>query len=350
MKHVYSLSNEAAKKHAMRFVLLIAAAIVMAVAVVFLGLKRWDRSQYKLVNLALLAVAVFCIWATATFGGALDNKANREKASMMILAFSGAAALAVWLFMTITNTHWLLSLVIFIADLYLAYNLCKKCLNMVKYTWNDLSSDINGDGDSLNYPGQYILNDVHINDSLTSPFGKVLIHGNVVLFVLVNQYRGRVIVRPSGALEIQKTNVLNDQKYTEGSISMSELLMHGEAGAQRMIQIVERECAKQGIDIPSMGYSFAIFMPNFEKGNNIYTEEAFRNSRWTDKMVSYRKYVKHAEVSDFFRGRACFSTSELNRLLQSLNAQYSSENPGATPTPKVAAECIAAACNLVPVE
>ena len=351
MNRVYVLSDKAAKKHLSRFFLLMLAAVLMAVAVVYLGLKRWDRDQYKLVNLALLGVAVFCVWAIATFGGALDNKPNRKKASMTILGFSAAVAVAAWLVMTILNIHFLLSLVIFIADLYLAYTLCKKCLNMVRYTWNDLRSDIDGDGTDLKYPGHYVMNEVHINDSLTSPFGKVLVGGNVVLFVLVNQQRGHILVRPNGTLEVRKTRFLNDQQTVEDRVPISELLMHGEAGAQRVMKIVEQECAKQGLDVPNMGYSFAIFMPNFERGNNIYLEEAFRNSRWTDKMSSYKKYIKHAEESDFFRGRACFSTSDLNRLLDSLNAQFLSENPATKDNKtKIVAECIAAACELVPVE
>lgn len=349
MKREYHLSDAATKKLLMRILILLAASVGAVLAVLALGLKQWSREAYIGVNVMLLALAVFAAYSIVCFGGALDGKPDRKKRSQTLLVTGIAAAAALWLVLTMFGAHYAVSILIFLADLALTATLVSRMWGTVKNTWNDLTSDSDGDGNALSYPGKFVLHDVHTDDALTSPMGKVLIGNNTVLFVLVDQSSGHILVRPDGSLEARKTKLLKNETK-EININVHDLLTNGELGAQRMIRIVEEECAKRGISVPEMGYSFAMFLPNFERGNDFYDEGSFRGSHWTHKMESYKKYVKRAQTADYFSGRACFSTQELGRLLQDLDAQYAAENPGKRSTSdlELVTTCISEACDLVP--
>lgn len=348
MSQIYSLSNKAAKTHLLRLLLLLVAGVAMAVAVLYLGMKGWNKSQYIYINIALLLVDVICASVLLIYGGFMDGKSGKTNRSLIILGGTFLAALVVWVVLTIMDAHWTASLPIFFTNLALVAALCYRAFGMLKNIWNDLSSGADGNGETLNFPGKYVLNDVHVSNAITSPMGKVLVGAHSVLFVLVNQYRGHVLVRPNGALEIRKTGLINENKSKEGTLSASELLNNAEWGAQRMLEIVQAEAAKQGVDAPAMGYSFAVFMPNFKRNNFVFNEGAYKDFPWTERVGSYKKYLKKAETSDFFRGRACFNTSELSNLLTMMDMQYAQENPGVQGNPAFVAEAIAQACELAP--
>jgi len=54
MRKDYTLSNKAAGKHMLHFLLMLVVAAAMAAASVLLGLQRWSSDQYIWVNILCL--------------------------------------------------------------------------------------------------------------------------------------------------------------------------------------------------------------------------------------------------------------------------------------------------------
>lgn len=345
---VYSLSNKGAKRLVLRMGSLLLIGIAMAAIVFFLGLERWAMNQYILVNAGLLLIDIVCVSTWLVLGGFLDKKANKGSKSIIVIGVSAVVGVVTWVALTIAKAHEKASLLVFLLSVGLTLAICYKAFNMVKSFMQTIGNDTDKSGNKIHYPGSYMLNEVHTTDALTSPMGKVLIAGHAVLFVLVNQYKGHVLVNPDGSLEIRKIKGLFENKSSEGTINYSEMTYNGACGAQRMMEIVKQECEKQAIAQPDMVYDFAIFLPNFKQGNYVFNENWFESYSWTDKLGSYKQYLKSARSSDYFRGRACFTAEQLNILLRKMNASAAGGNSVSEGDASFVAEAIAQACELVP--
>ncbi len=349
MKKVYSMNDSAAKKHVAHLLKLLAISGAMALAALLLGLKRWTTGQYVWVNILLLGMLVFCVNALAHFGGRFDGKDNKAEASKKFLIISGAAAAAFWLILTIAGTPLVISGFIFIADLLMAISLCLRFWEMLKNTWKGLGGEIDKNGKPITYPGEIVLHEVHTSDALTSPFGKVLIYKNAFLFVLPELNHGIVIANPNGTLELKKTAYFNDNKIKETKLSASTIMSQARDGAERVIRIVEEECAKNNIPVPEMIYNYVLYLPNFERGNVVWDMDSFRSLAsvhfWNEEK-KYDQYLKNAAQKDYFNGRACYEYDDLKEVLEMMNVESEMGDEGAREKGELIASILAKACQL----
>lgn len=348
MKKTYHLSDSGAMKILTRIGVLLVCAAAAAAATAFLGLENWSRAQYPIVNIPLLMLMALGSLCLLRFGGALDGKADADKKCTAFAIAIAAAAAALWGFMSVTNSHFWLSVPIFVVDLILAGTLCRRFWDMIRNFWNGMGTPCDSSGNRLNFPGQYVLHDVQCADDLTSPFGRVLIGSNTVLFLLTDEAEGYILYKPDGTMEARKQKLLKNESR-EINLDVRGMLLHGEEGAQRMMRIVEETCAKRGIEVPRMGYSYAMLLPNFEKENHCCSQAAFRHIPWVRQNERYVQYLKRAQTADYFSGRACFNTRDLQELMQQLDREYANDY-GVTCTEaerSLIAQSIADACNLV---
>ena len=323
MRNEYTLSNSAVKKHTMHFLPMLAVAACMVAASVFLGLKRWSTSQYVWVNILCLAVAVVSVNGLAHFGGRFDGKKDAAEKSKKFLIFSAAAAAIVWLVLLIMGSPAIFTTLIFIVDLVLSVLLVKRVWETLRNFWKVLTNEVDQDGNTITYPGEYVLHEVHTTDALTSPFGKVLIRQNAVLFVLPEMSRGFVLVYPDGTMELKKTSLIKEE-IKESNLSVSSIILQAEEGLRHVMQLVEDICAEKQIPVPEFTYDYALFLPNFDPRNAIWDQECFEkltgNHSWySDKK--YQNYQNKAGELDYFQGKACYDTRELMQMLKIMDGQ-----------------------------
>lgn len=346
MRKEYSLSDSAVKKHIAHFMKLLGAAAIMAVLVVILGLKRWTTGQYVWVNILLLGVAVFCVNVLANFGGRFDGKENKKEQSKKFLIISAAVGVAIWLLLTIMGTPLVLSGFVFIADLVLVVRLGMQVWEMLKNAWKMANDENDQYGDKITYPGEIVLHEVHTADALTSPFGKVLIYKNAVLFVLAEMNNGFVMVNPNGSMEVKKTALIKNE-IKENKLSVGTIMTHAEDGAKRVIQIIEEVCKKNQIAVPEFNYNFVLFLPNFEARNVVWDQSSFEKLTSVSFLTAdkkYQKYLDKADKLDYFQGRACYDAAELRQMLEIMAAQGGA--PIDQASKEIIAEGIAKACEL----
>lgn len=323
MRKEYTLNNEAVKKHMLHFLLMLVVAALMVAASVFLGLKRWATSQYVWVNILCLGVAVISVNGLAHFGGRFDGKKDSAEQSKKFLIITAAAAAVVWLILTIMGSPAFLTMLVFIVDVILSVLLLKRVWETLKNFWKVLSNEVDQDGNTITYPGEFVLHEVHTSDAMTSSFGKVLIHQNAVLFVLPEMNKGFVLVNPNGTMELKKTSYVKDE-IKENNLSVSSIMLQAEEGLRHVMQLVEEVCAEKNIPVPDFTYDYALFLPNFDPRNAIWDEECFEkltgNHSWySDKK--YQKYQNKAGHLDYFQGKACYDTRELMQMLRIMDGQ-----------------------------
>lgn len=347
MTRYYQLSDSAAIKHRNRILRLLGCSALTAVVVLLLGLVRWSEKAYIGVNILLLAVAALAVIAYTRLGGGLDGKPEALKKTVAVGAVAAAAAL--WLFMTITGLHYSISIVIFLADVVLACKLAGSTGSIVKNVWASLSPD-DTQGFDAGAKCQILLDNVHTGDSLTSPIGRVYISDNTVLFVLVDHTKGHILVNPSGSMEVRQKKLFSNG-YKEGHISVGSILFNAEEGSKRIMQIVEEGCKKRNVPVPAMAYSYAMFLPHFERENYVYSESSYASVPWSQRNGSYKSYEKRASQADYFRGKACFKHQDIGSILRQYDEQFRTQNPNAVRTNAeldMIAQIIAEACELVP--
>lgn len=344
MQKRYHMSNSFTRQHFLRFGILLALSIVSAVAIVFLGLKRWSTDQYPLVNVGLLASVLLALWAFITFGGALDGKKNARNASLIVAGAGAVVALVVWVVLQIFNLHSALAVLIFVIDLVLVALVLMKTWDILRNFVSSLTNTTDGEGNEVAFPGNYVLENIHINDSLTSPMGTVVIGGNTVMFVLTNHTKGQVLITPDRRIEFWKPKFFSNDQLKEVSLSPTTLMYKAEEGAKRVIRLVEEGCAQRGIPVPAMNYNFCLFMPRFIPQNLVFSEDSFRNFGVTYAISSYKKYVRKASEVDVFCGKAAFSPRDLARML-TISGSLGGEAQG-LPDPALVAEILHEACQL----
>lgn len=346
MTKVYNLSNKGVSKHLVRLALLLVTGVVMAGLVIWLG---GSRARGGGINAVLLAVDVVAVNLICQLTGTLDGKDNRGKLSLIILGASAGLAAIIWLLLTVIGKHAMAAGLLFFTNIALVAGLLYVTWGMIKNIWHMLSDDLDKNGNIMSFPGNYVLNQVHCDDSLTSPMGRVLIKGSTVMFVYVNQLKGHVLVKPNGEISIRQEKVLRDKSTKESKVSISELLEIAESGSKRVMKIVEKECAARNVPVPAMKYGYAVFMPNFKRTNYVVDEGAFLRYPFMERVGSYKSYLDTADKTDVFRGRACFTLGELDWMASALCGEHSSEE-AARANGALTAECIAKACDLVPKE
>lgn len=323
MRREYSLSDSAAKKHIAHFMKLLGAAVIMAVLAAFLGLKTWTTAQYIWVNILLIGVAVFCVNVLANFGGRFDGKENKAEQRKKFLIVSIAVGAAAWLLLTIMGTPLVLSGFIFIADVLLTIRVGTQAWEMLKNMWKMAGDESDQSGNKISYPGEIVLHEVHTSDALTSPFGKILIYKNAVLFVLAEMNNGFVLVNPNGTMELKKTKLIKNE-VKENKLSVGTIMSQTEEGAKRMIQLVEDVCKKNQIPVPEFNYNYVLFLPNFEARNVIWDQSSFEqlpSVHFWNADKKYEAYKNKADKVDYFQGRACYNTAELQQILEIMAAQ-----------------------------
>lgn len=351
MRREYRLSDSAGKKHIAHFMKLLAIAAVMAVVALVVGLKRWSSAQYVWVIMLLLSMGVFCINVRARFGGRFDGKENQAQAKKKFLIVSSAVAAGIWLLLVIMgqSVMMVISVFLFIADVILTVSLGKQTWEMLKNMWKMAGSNTKDNGSKITYPGEFVLHDVHISDALTSPFGKILIHQNAVLFVLPEMNNGFVMVNPNGTMELKKTSLIKNE-VKENNLSVSTIMRQAEEGAKRVMQLVEAACKKNQIPVPEFNYDFVLFLPNFDPRNTIWDQSAFEqltSVHFWNADKKYEKYENRAINADYFEGKACYKASELHQMLRIMAAQ-SAAPVDQSSTEIIAAE-IAKVCELEPI-
>lgn len=320
MVREYELSNAAGKKHAMHLLKLLAICAVIVIFTAFLGLKRWPEAAYPFVYLMLVGVALYCVVALTFFGGKLDGAINKKEAKKKFLIKSGVIAAGAWVLLAILGFPMWLSGFAFIADIVLVAMLCLRLWEMLKNIWKMLDNT-DAKGRDLTYPGAVVLHDVHTADALTSPFGKVLLSENAVLFVLPEMNGGYVEVQPNGTMLLKKKSFLGNQEK-ENKLDVSTVIAQAEDGIRRVIRLIEEDCKKQGVPVPELTYNYMLFMPNFERRNVAWDLASFSNLPtvhfWNEEK-KYQEYLKNAAKADYFSGRACYTAGELQTVLQTMN-------------------------------
>lgn len=348
MVREYELSDQAGKKHLFHLLKLLAICAVIVIFTVFLGLKQWPESAYPFVYLMLIGVALYCVVAMAFFGGKLDGAINKKDAQKKFLIKSGAIAAGAWVLLAILGFPLWLSGFVFIADLVLVAMLCLRLWEMLKNIWKMLDNT-DAQGRDLTYPGAVVLHDVHTADALTSPFGKVLLSENAVLFVLPESNGGYVEVQPNGTMELKKRSFFGNSEK-ENKLDVSTITAQAEDGIRRVIRLIEEDCKKRGVAVPELTYNYMLFMPNFERNNVAWDLASFSNLPsvhfWNEEK-KYQEYLKNAAKADFFCGRACYTAYELDTVLRTMNQNcgipHSEENK-----PEIVSEILARACDLTP--
>ena len=348
MRREYQMSDSSGKKHLFHLLKLMGASAAIVLLTAFLGLKQWKGSQYAFVYLFLLAMVVLCVNALAHFGGKLDGAINKKEAKKKFLIKSGAIAAGAWVLLAILGFPLWLSGFVFIADLVLVAMLCLRLWEMLKNIWKMLDNT-DAQGRDLTYPGAVVLHDVHTSDALTSPFGKVLLSENAVLFVLPESNGGYVEVQPNGTMELKKRSFFGKSEK-ENKLDVSTITAQAEDGIRRVIRLIEEDCKKQGVPVPELTYNYMLFMPNFERNNVAWDPASFSNLPtvhfWNEEK-KYQEYLKNAAKADFFCGRACYTAYELDTVLRTMNQTcgipHSEENK-----PEIVSEILARACDLTP--
>lgn len=346
MQKKYHMDDAFVKAHFLRFGILLVLSILSAGLILFLGLKRWSADQYPMVNVGLLASTALAVWSFVSFGGKLDGKENPKKLSLITAGIAVGAALVIWVVLQILQLHHDLALVIFLANLVLVVLVLRRTWGILSNFVSGLLSTSDGEGNEVTFPGHYVLENVHVNDAITSPMGTVLINANTVMFVLTNTKRGEVVVTPGNTIKIVKSKFFKSNEYKEISLPVSSLLFNAEEGTRRIKRLVEESCAQRGISAPSMNYNFCLFMPRFQRGNLAFTENAFRNYGSGNAYSSYKKYLRSVSEFDEFSGRAAFNTWDLQNMLHLAGVQ-SGDAPS---DPKLIAEILSEACHLKPAE
>jgi len=328
MRKDYTLSNKAASKHMLHFLLMLVVAAAMAAASILLGFQRWSSDQYIWVNILCLAVAVAAANGLAHFGGHLDGKKDSSKQSLKFLIISAAAGVIIWGILAIMGSPAMMTVLIFVADVALSVWLVNRVWTTLVNFGKMLSNESDKEGNRITYPGEYILHEVHTSDALTSSFGKVLIRKNAVLFVLPEMNRGFVLVHPSGAMELKKTSYFKNE-IKENDLSVSSIRLQAEDGLQRVMKLVEEVCAEKQIPVPEFTYDYALFLPNFDPRNAIWDQSSFEdmtgNHSWRSDNKKYSKYQSKAETLDYFQGKACYSPDELMQMLNIMNRHSSAD-------------------------
>ena len=341
----YSLSDKAAKRVIFGLLLFTLIGVGLAFALVKLGLPNWKIAQYKVVNIGLLAMCVAGVTLNVMCGSILPGRRNQLRKSLILSGVSLVVAVVLWVVMTIIDKHHSFGVVFFLLGIALVVLLFVRLFQLVKHMWHVLNSDSHDNGEAIAYPGDYVLTEVQCGTGLTSPFGKVLIFGNAVLFVNVNRFRGFVEVSPNGYLEVKRYKGMSETNAEVDSLSTSELNLDGAMGIDRVIDIVRRECEARGIDAPDMIYDYAVFLPRFQQGNFVYMEHEYDAVPWHEKVGSYKKYLKKASVS-YFNQKTCFNPRHLELMLRKMNAEYNRTHASGKGNGALVAECIAKACEL----
>lgn len=346
----YNLTDAAALKHRNRIIQLLGAFAATTVITVILGLVRWSEEAYIGVNILLLAVAAVGMILQIRLGGYLDGKPEALKKSISIGVAAGAVVL--WLFMTITGLHYALSIVIWIVDVVLAVKLGGALKDIAKNCWNALLPvDIKKGDAPVNC--QIMLEGVHTGDALTSPIGNVYIGTNTVLFVLTDHTNGYVLYNADGTVEIRKRKLFGKDTKS-GHIDDMTLFHRMEDGTKRIQQFLEDGCAKRNIPVPQMAYSHALFLPNMDVENHVYTEDHYNYVEripWFADSSKYNQYLQKASKADYFIGKTCHYYKEITDLIRAYDLQFQNDNPAISRTHEeldAIARIIAEACELSP--
>lgn len=344
MQTLYHMNNKYTLAHFARFGILLLLSVGLLALDAYLGLNSWSHEEYAWVAPTLMAIAAFGIWALISFGGFLDGKKGVLK--IIAAAVIGGVIAVLWLVIKDKIEARELALPFFVVDAVLMILFFRKTWAFLVNFVKGILNTTDGDGNEVQFPGRYVLDGVHSEESMSSPMGTVLINGNTVMFVLSCRKEGQVYVTPNNTIEIRKQKFLKDNETVETSLDVSSLLFDGEMGARRLIRLVEEHCAKKNIPVPVMNYNFAIFMPKFQPGNMVLNEAAFRDYGVTTLGRSYKKYVRAAGEFDLFCGKAAFNTWQLQNMMTATGTlAHSGDAPS---DPAMVAEILAEACHLVP--
>lgn len=323
----------------------------MALIALYLGLQPLPKAKIPGVNALSLLFAIIAFNLLIHLSGYLDTKENRQQVSLVFMIGSVIVAAIAWVVMALTDTHASFDELIFFLDLVLSGILFGKTYIMLKNMWRALTDETGSDDGLIAFPGDYVLPYVHIGESLNSPFGRVLIMGNVVLFVVVNNIRGFVMIDPRGKLDVRKGHLLSD-KTESVVINTSEMLITGSEGISRVMNIVQQECARRGVPMPNMRYDFALFLPQFERSTYVFDEDSFKSIPFSErKHFRYKNYIKEAALTDtdLFCGKACLSVTELKWAAAQLGRNPSDPPEVIRNNAALVADCIAKVCDLVEV-
>lgn len=348
MTRRYTLSNKGTLRHFLRIILLLVGSVALTLVALYLGLIPTSNAKAPGFNALLLLIGVVAFNLLMQLGGYLDTKDDRKALSLPYLIGSVVVAVVIWVVLALTKKQHSFSVWIFIIDAIFLGILIYKSYNILRNTWHVLSDDMDRNDDHINYPGDYVLEYVHTRDSLNSPFGRVLIIGNAVLFVVVNSFKGHVLIDTDEKLDIRRERLLHDDTVSD-VIDTDLMISTGEEGVQHIMKIVQEECARRGVAVPNMRYDFVMFLPRFIRGNFVLDEGSFRSIPfWDRNFLSYKSYVKEAALTntDIFCGKACCTVDELKWAAARIGGSQTDAPEVVRSNAALVADCIAKACDL----
>lgn len=348
----YHLDPKVEKRLLLRIVVYFLLGAAMLVGVFKLGLPQWAANQYKWVAVGLLATLALSTAMLLNVGSMMTGKKGIPTKAGVILAACSVAALILWIVETVLDKHRDFSSLNLVVDVVLIIALFIRLWGIVKRYWQGAGQTYDKNCNQIEYPGAYVLNDVRCGETHLDPWGKVLIQGNAVLFVNVNPYWGYAFANVAGNITVHQRKGLNGSESEAGYLSETSLTAEGKSGLDRITRIIKMECKKRGVAEPDMVYDYMVLLPRFEEKVRIYTEYSYENLPRSQRLFqSYQKYLEKVPAK-YFGEKVCYNANRLQHVLNNMNAEYKRTHPfnAVAGDGQLVADCIAEACELVPVE